>query len=114
MAHSLKSGYYKAAEAQASQPAAATSSEKKADEEKPTKAKKPPRKIDDDLRATSQIMDILRKFSPMIARRILRTCGEKIEEHDGNIPKYVDDPRRLPGGDLYTAPLPGLEDRDHG
>lgn len=87
------------------------------------KQKKAPRTAPPDLRAMNRIDAILSEFEPEAADRILRYCKEKAferltaknlgiarEMRERALPAVIADPRRQPGGDLWTPPLPGFID----
>lgn len=111
-----KSGYEKAAEVQEKavpKPTEVTTNDGVAHDivtgEKPMKRsgkpKKPPRRMDDDLRAINKIMAIIEEFGYTTSDRILDTCKLKIREKHTEATSV--DPR-APGGILYTPPLPGM------
>ena len=111
-----KSGYEKAAEASGASstsapviPPPATNTNGLPPAER--KARKPHtvRKLDDDLRATSQVMAILEKFPVRTALRIVRNIVEKLHDKDAEVPKISN----LSDDRPPTLTIPGLEERDH-
>jgi hypothetical protein len=117
-----KTGYEQAAEADAQ--ANGPTSGSPVPETEPIRmkrTKKSPRPVAADVRAINRIDAILEGLPPNVAMRVLRFCQDKQDDRltvNFMMPPPFPDPkrdaRREPGGDLFTPPLPGLDDRDHG